>query len=281
MNINSTTIDDISIMFHKMLYPLLKLIFKSVRRHKFVYLNKMPGLTSNAIFAVNHSCKYDIPYACEAIGKHCFVLVGKQPLNFIDRLVFMINGVIWVDRKNKENRHNSIDSMVNILNKNGNILLFPEGTRNLSPSKPMLPLYWGVIDVARYAQVPIVPVVLEFSNSECYVSFGECIFVEEKDDKSAKINELNDAFATLKWKLWEKFSSLGYDSEEEYMAEMTKRINEYPKMNMKYEMSVIRNISNTEQNVFKPLLSIELNHNTAFLAKTINDIRSMDLFKFD
>lgn len=137
------------VLLHKALFPLLKLIFKSVRKHKFVYLNKIPKFTSNAILAINHSCKNDIPYACEAIGQHCYVLVGNQPLNLIDRLFFNINGTIWVDRKDKRSRKDSANSMVNLLNKGANVLIFPEGTWNLTPSKPMLPLYWGIIDVAQ------------------------------------------------------------------------------------------------------------------------------------
>lgn len=253
------------LMLHKMIYPLLKLIFKSVRKHKFVYLNKMPEFTSNAIFAVNHSCKNDIPYACEAIGQQCYVLVGKQPLNLIDRLFFNINGTIWVDRKDKRSRKDSANAMVDLLNKGANILIFPEGTWNLTPSKPMLPLYWGIIDVAKQARKPIIPVVLEYSGDTCFVSFGECICVDKGDDKSSKINELTDSLATLKWLLWEKVPNIGYASEYEWLSEMRKRITEYPKLDIKYEMSVIRQIYDTDDFVFKHLADLQASRSNAFL----------------
>ena len=37
--------------------------------------------------------------------------------------------------------------MVDLLNNGANLIMFPEDTWNLTPSKPMLSLYWGIIDI--------------------------------------------------------------------------------------------------------------------------------------
>lgn len=85
-----------------------------------------------------------------------------------------------------------------------NICVFPEGTWNLTPSKPMLPLYWGIIDIARTTGRPIIPVVLEYRAFDCYVKWGAPIYVSSKDNKQSKIDELSDEMAALRWEIWGK-----------------------------------------------------------------------------
>ena len=267
-------VSHIFIFVHKVIFPLLKWIFKFIRKHKLVFYNTMPQLNSNAIFSVNHSCKYDMPYACEAIGRHCYTLVGKQPLMFIDRLFFNISGTVWVDRKNRKSRNSASDIMVRLLKKKANILMFPEGTWNLTPSSPMLPLYWGIIDIACRASVPIVPIVLEYDKDKCYVSFGQCIYVNTADDKRAKIMELTDAHATLRWELWEHFPCVGYDSKLEWDDEVNKRLADYPKLDFIYEQSCIRSILEPEEKVFKPLKALDINYKNAFLVKANKELQN-------
>lgn len=54
-------------IFHKTLHPLLLVILRMIRKHQFDVLNEHPSIEGNAIYAVNHSNRYDIPYVCEAI----------------------------------------------------------------------------------------------------------------------------------------------------------------------------------------------------------------------
>lgn len=75
--------------------------------------------------------------------------------------------------------------------------MFPEETWNLTVSKPMIPLYWGIIDIAQETNVPIIPLVMEFRKNDCYVQFGLPIYVRENDDKKNKINELTDCMETF------------------------------------------------------------------------------------
>ncbi len=236
----------------------------TVRKHKFCFINKLPNLQSNAIYAVNHSCKFDIPYVCEAINRHCYVLVGKQPLYLMDRILFFLNGVIWVDRKCRNSKRKSMKEMINVLNNGGNILLFPEGTWNLTQSKPMLPLYWGIIDLARATQRPIMPIVLEYNKNDCIISFGQCLNIAESDDKSSKIKELNNIFASLKWQIWEKNTSLA-NSAYEWEKIVKQRLSQYPKLDYDYELSCIRKEYDDVLTVYKHLNNITPRLENAFL----------------
>ena len=254
----------LTIFFHKLLYLLLVTIFRSMRKHEFVFLNEIPETDGNVIFAANHSNKYDIPYTCEAVSRHCYVLIGKQPLEPIDRLAFHLNGTVWVDRKDSTDKKRATDDMIMVLRKGANLIIFPEGTWNLTPSKPMLPLYWGVIDIARYSGKPIIPVILEYTDKKCYVAFGSPMYISQGDDKGEKIKELSDIMAALKWQIWEKYRDTGCNTAAEWDNEAKKRVTNYPKLDYEYECSVIRKEVFTFEN-YVDLDRIEPSRTNAFL----------------
>lgn len=231
------------------IHPFLLLIMKLqriLRRQKIHILNNCSNLDKKcALYVTNHSCRYDIPFACEIIGHRSNVLVGKQRLDFIDRLCFILNGVIWVDRHSSNDKKRAVQRMQELLSQGESILMFPEGTWNLEPSKPMLPMYWGCIDIARCTNVPIVPFVLEYKDKDCYVKFGAPIYVKETDEKSIKFEKLTETMATLKWEIWEEFPITKRQEVDliEWEREKVARIKAYPKLDYEYEMSCVRKIN--------------------------------------
>jgi len=253
------------IYLHKIIYPILIQIFKILRKHKLVLVNNLPKIDGNAIFAVNHSNRYDIPYTCEVLGRQCYVLIGKQPLELIDRQAFILNGTVWVDRKSREDKKKSVAKIINLLRNGANLVIFPEGTWNLTPSKPMLPLYWGIIDIAKASGRPIIPIVLEYTDENCYVAFGDSMTITADADKGESIRELTDRFTTLKWTIWERFSDTGCNTAEEWEAEVQKRFAEYPKLDYEYEKSVVRKEYDTAEEVFGFVENLILSKGNAFL----------------
>lgn len=226
----------------KMIHPLLLRLMKMQNQHELHIINEVPELKGNAIFAVNHSCRWDMPIVSQLINRHTYVLVGKQRLDIMSRCAFYLNGVVYVDRKDKKSKSNAANVMLELLRKGENLCMYPEGTWNLTPSKPTLPLYWGIIDIARKAKVPILPVVLEYKGIDCYVKFGTPIYVGEKDSKQDKINVLADSMATMKWDIWEMFPRVSRADidEEEWNREVQKRIMEYSPLDYEYEKSCVR-----------------------------------------
>lgn len=225
-------------IFHR----LLKIIMKSIRKHEFHYINEVPNVLGNCIYAVNHSCKWDFQYMVELAPKPFTILAGKQRLNFIDRVGFIWNGTVWVDRQNKGSKAKSKEKLNKLLKKENNICIFPEETWNLTPEKPMLPLHWGVIDLAQKNGVPIIPICLEYRENICYVKAGEPIFVAEDADKLEEITKLRDIFATIRWEQWEMFpQEKRCDVEEDYWEKyIADRLAEYQKLDYEYEKSCIR-----------------------------------------
>lgn len=204
-------------------------------------LNEHPKTRENVIYAVNHSCIDDFTLTCAAIGRQAYVLVGKQKMKLIDRVCFLLNGVVWIDRKDKVDRKAACRKMKRLLMKKENICVYPEGTWNLTPSKPMLPLYWGVIDIAREVKAPIIPVIMEIKENNCYVQFGAPMYIKENDNKKDKIDELTDRMATMKWEIWEMFPVQSRENIdiEEWNQEVQRRLAEYPCLDYEYEQSCI------------------------------------------
>lgn len=137
----------------------------------------------NAIYAISHFCCHDFPYASEVIGKRTWVLAGKQRLDIASMVGIILNGVIWVDRESKKSKKKAAMRLVNLLKLGEDISLYPEGTWNMSQSLPVLPLYWGIIDIATESERPIIPLILEYENDKCYAQFGSPIWIKDNDDK--------------------------------------------------------------------------------------------------
>lgn len=135
--------------FRKSVHPLLLGMMPSKRDFELEILNNMPPVHGNKIFVINHTNAHDGPVACEAIQEHFYVLVGKQRLEFIDRIFFRLDGVVYVDRKNKKSKAKSLAKMQHLLRTGRNLLMCPEGSWNITPSKPLNPLNWGVIELSK------------------------------------------------------------------------------------------------------------------------------------
>lgn len=229
-------------LIFKLIHPILIFLMKTQRQHQLHILMPKPVYSENVIYAVNHSCRYDVPIVGEVVGRHTYLLVGKQRLEFIDRICFLLNGVVWVDRLDKKSKQKAYHKMLSLLKQGENVCIFPEGTWNLSPSKPMLPLHWGVISLAKETQCPIQPLVLEYKKNECWVNFAPLFLIKKEDIKEIKIKELEDIFARLKWEIWERFPIQHRDEsmDLEWKNEIARRIAEYPKLNQEYESRCIR-----------------------------------------
>lgn len=225
-----------------MLHKLLKAVVKTQKKHEIQFLNNQPDIKENVIYAVNHSCKWDTQYMIEIAEKHFKILGGKQRLKIVDRIVVTLNGIIWVDRKAKNSKVQSKAKMLKVLQSKGSLMIFPEGTWNLQPSLPVLPLYWGVVDLSRKSGTPILPVCMEYSDEKCKVKFGELIKLQENVDRVEETNKLRDVFATLKWDIWEKEAIVRRTSIDSgyWEREKINRLDEYPLLDYEYENSCVR-----------------------------------------
>jgi len=226
---------------HKLVHPIALQILKRIHGLNVHILNDAPVTDSGVIYMANHSCKWDFPVAASVITKHVYVLVGKQPLFFSDWMGFQINGTIWVDRKDKTDRKNCYEKMKQMLFRDNRILIFPEGTWNLTESIPMLPIYRGGVKLAIDTGKPIITIAMEYVDKNCYVMFGEKIYVSLNEDCNEVTTKVRDRFATLRWYIWEQlpFVTRAEIDSEMWNREKKRRLQEYPKLDYEYEKSVV------------------------------------------
>lgn len=242
--------------------------------------------TRPIIFALTHVGKYDIEVVSEAIKDHYYLLSGdyEHIQGIIDAPFLALNGVIYFNEKDKEDRKLVSQKMIKHLNDGGNLMYFIEGTWNITPNLPMLPCYWGIVDIAKKGNAIIVPVACEQYGKKFKVNIGQNFdmlnYGDSVEEKTRAINDLRDTLSTLKWEIWETEDTLISEELvgnewEEYVAE---RFKEWPYFNEAYIDELIFKPKNVVEHdeVYSPIKRLTPNHNNAFL---YNKRLSDDIFK--
>jgi 1-acyl-sn-glycerol-3-phosphate acyltransferase len=157
------------------------------------------------IFVGNHCSYMDVPMAVKVIRQPVRAL-GKYELSKIPVFGFLYrNAAVMVDRSNAANRAKSVVVLKGILKKGISIIIFPEGTFNMT-EKPLKEFYDGAFRIAIETQTPIKPVLFPDTlerfhyNSIFSLSPGKCrgVFLEEVQVNGLTPKDIN----TLKEKVY-------------------------------------------------------------------------------
>lgn len=149
------------VKFRKWFYYLSKFAFSIVGLfYPTRIINKKNIKTKgNYIYACNHLTNIDIPFT-QIRMKGLRRYVGKK--EFVDTKAYSSLarfGVIFIDREMPD--MNTINEIFSVLEqKNGQIFLFPEGTRNKGDHTKMLPLKHGISIFAGKTNTPVIPIIL-------------------------------------------------------------------------------------------------------------------------
>lgn len=184
-------------------------------------LNIVKCIQGPIIFAPTHCGKFDIQTLAEVLWQYRWLLLSGDP-NFLPGTVEgywpKFHGVIYVDRDDKEWRTRAKQEMITHLQNGGNIMMYPEGTWNLSPNLPMPPLFRGIADIAKETNATIIPFAQEIDdkNKTYYVKIGEPIYPTE--EPLSILENLRNQMAEMKWSLIEElpFCKADYDKEKLY-----------------------------------------------------------------
>lgn len=276
-----------NVQLRKKLYFLTSKILKAqrlVNQNKITIINDLNKKTDKPkIFAVTHIGKFDIEIILEALKEHAYVLLGdpKYMYKTIDGIFLWLNGVIYVDVYNKEDRKIAKETAIKVLQKGGNVMWFIEGIWNLSPNQIVHPSSFGVIEGVLRGEAVIVPIAIEQYDKNFCVNIGSAIdyqpnqncYKEEFLTKKMAIRDLRDKLAMLKWGIWKE---QGIFKREEipndyYQQYVETRLNEWPHFTIeeiKERIFKEEDIFEFEE-VFEFLQKIEYNDNNAFLLKKI------------
>ncbi len=241
------------------------------------------------IFAPTHIGKFDIENISEAIQSHYYLLSGdyEHIQGIIDAPFLGLNGVFYFNEKVKEDRKSVTEKMINHLLNNGNLLYFIEGTWNLTPNLPVLPCYWGIIDIARKTNAIIVPIGVEQYGKQFKINIGENFDVNNYDSnlegKTLAIGDLRDTLATLKWEIWETEHTT-HDLLKDYNWQdyIDTRFSEWPGFNKEYIQDLIYRPKGiiTPLDVFNTTSEIDMTEDTnisasdyAFKLRAVKDAK--------
>ena len=164
------------------------------------------------IYACTHVGGDDALFVYEAYKDQSYWFWGDVGYRYktIDYLLVSLNGTIEVDTWDKTDRQNARNTAIKVLKKHGNILIFPEGTWNITENKPVMNLYMGAAEMSIESGADIIPVAVERYGNIWYINIGENISSENKtlDMKREFTAELRDAMATLKWEIFEQYGHI-------------------------------------------------------------------------
>ncbi len=108
--------------------------------------------------------------------------------------------------------------MIEHLSNGENIMMYPDGTWNLSPNSPILPLFRGIADVAKAANATILPFAQKIDDTKktYYVKIGTPI--HPSSESLSILQDLRNQVAELKWSLIEElpFCKVDYDKGKLY-----------------------------------------------------------------
>ena len=119
-----------------------------------------PTFCKNAIFVCNHRRILDVPM--------CYVILHKIQVRILTKREFEFSliggfmrwmGIIFLNREDKKSGRATQNLMIQTILHDGNVLLFPEGTRNRGTQK-LLPFKMGAVYMAQVTGSPIIPIVI-------------------------------------------------------------------------------------------------------------------------
>lgn len=158
------------------------------------------------VFAVTHIGKWDFEIVNEQIKEQFFVVAADfmHMYGTISGFFMNLNGVIYVDVESREDKANTKKLMGKLLQSGKNVMIFPEGTWNLSENEIIRDIAYGAAEAAISANAVIVPIAVEQYEKHFVICSGDmldplCLQIDNHDFTMI----LRDELASLRWKIWE------------------------------------------------------------------------------
>lgn len=175
------------------LFAILFLPIRIFFPTKIIHKERLPK-KQKAILTSNHYSNFDaIVYDIRFVRRFKFMAKKELFKNVFLRTVVKSAGAYPVDREKVTPA--VYKKTMEILNKNDQIFIFPEGSRNKSGSEEMTDVKSGVITFASRGDAPIIPMLIyrppkPFRKN--YIIVGEPMYVQGQNPKKLTKEELEE-----------------------------------------------------------------------------------------
>lgn len=184
-------------------YPIFRAFLvmdRQFRKQIITIINPPPKEKKQFIFSCTHIGENDLESIYEKLGRGCWWFVGAPCFMYrnISGLFAYLNGVMFLDTGDKDDRRIAYLRSVDLLKAGGSLMIYPEGARNGSENLPVMPLFSGSAKMAMETDTPIIPVAIEQYDKRFVINFGSELHTEDFRSSAELTQTLRDAMATLK-----------------------------------------------------------------------------------
>lgn len=213
------------IQLRKIFYPLfakLLTVDRIVRGQTITVTGRRRKYKGQVIYACTHIGENDLENIYETIRQGCWWFVGDPCVLYksISGLLLYLNGSIFFETNDKEDRRIAYLRAVELLKGGGALMIFPEGARNGTENLPVMELFPGTARMALETNTKIVPVAVEQYGRRFVINFGGELLPENFCGQAELSQELRDTLATLKWEIWEREPMQSRDDLPERYSEL-------------------------------------------------------------
>ena len=229
-DINSFT-SNIGLRIRKVINPLWRRALRLGTKRKMI-LETYPKLDKKKayIFVANHSLDEDIISVLQTIDRNVYLLHGTtdQMEHIPVFLAVWLNGMIFVNRLDQNNRKEAVQKMKRVLAAGNSVVLFPEGGYNNTENQLIMPLFSSPYLLSKEVgvEVEVVPII-SFNPSgsdKIYMRAGNPINLAQYDKHEA-MTVLRDEMGTIVYQIMEEHTvsvkrrELGADPRTAFMEE--------------------------------------------------------------
>lgn len=186
---------------YKLLTPIMRVLFRLYYNPKIINKEVIPK-TGKVLIVGNHKHVYDQCLTIMATKRVIHYMAKKEYFDGKMAWFFKFVGCISVDREKKDTE--ATNKALEILNNDGAIGLFPEGTRNKT-KEFLLPFKFGTVSIAKKTGATIIPFGLtgdyKFRSKNLTIRYGEPFKVVDMDLETANEKLYNNVKKLMKQNL--------------------------------------------------------------------------------
>lgn len=192
----------------KILRPILRIILYVQRALNGFHVQCLNSIELNknepVIIAVTHIGKWDFEIVNEQIKEPFWILAADyiHMNKGFNKLFLHANGIVFVDETDRLDKKVTKQILIKLIEQGQNIMMFPEGTWNISENELIYDIAFGTADIAIQTNRKVLPIAVEQYGKNFVIKAGEKLDFKHCNKMEATM-QLRDSLATLRWEIWE------------------------------------------------------------------------------